>query len=101
MKVLMSVTFARNVETHKWTSLMGKFVRIATSAHLPGAYPFADMESQPRFTTLRLCDRCQIYKPKKDFVYVEGSYVCTDCSYSIRQEQQPVKSAKPARENDE
>ena len=74
---------------------------IVTYAQLQGAYAFADMESEPRFTTLRLCDRCQIYKPKKDFVYVEGSYVCTDCSYSIRQEQQPVKSAKPARENDE
>lgn len=59
------------------------------------------VDSQPRFTTLRLCDRCQIYKPKKDFVYVEGSYVCTDCSYSTTQENQPLKSAKPAREKDQ
>lgn len=74
---------------------------VATSLHLQGTYPFTGMDSQPRFTTLRLCDRCQIYKPKKDFVYVAGGYVCTECSYSTAQEEQPPKSAKPTRDSDE
>jgi transcription initiation factor TFIIIB Brf1 subunit/transcription initiation factor TFIIB len=59
------------------------------------------MDSEPEVTTLRLCPRCQIYKPKKDFVYVAGDYVCTDCSYWITEEEQLSNSAKPARDNDE
>jgi transposase-like protein len=59
------------------------------------------MESEHPFTTLRLCARCQAYKPRKDFGYIEGRYVCTDCGHSATKEQQRVNSAKPDRNSDE
>jgi hypothetical protein len=59
------------------------------------------MDNESEVTTLQLCPRCQIYKPKKDFVYVAGAYVCTDCSYWSTEAGQPPKSAKPPRDSDE
>ena len=59
------------------------------------------MDDRRRFTTLRLCVRCQTCKPRKDFVYVAGRYVCTDCAHSTTKKQQRVKGAKPDRNSDE
>jgi formylmethanofuran dehydrogenase subunit E len=60
-----------------------------------------EMNVQPRFTTLRFCSRCQTYKPRKDFVYVAGSHVCTDCSGSVTRQLQRVAQTKPRRSRSE